>query len=122
MIGTEYFAKALRQVHTGPVLIIALVDWDPGGYHVAHTFARQLARYDFTAVDPCFLMHPNVFSAEELELFGRKLTPKSAKEASRIRNWVEKTGGLGGEARGIYVNCLYPLDRLAPELDRLLAD
>lgn len=72
LIAVDYFARALGKVYTGPVLIIALVDWDP---------------------DPRFLMRPEVVSAEELKLFARPLRLDTPTEATWIRNWAERPRG-----------------------------
>jgi len=121
LVAVEFFVRALRPVYTGPVSILALVDWDPGGDLVATTMLSHLNRYDFpTPNDPVFLMRPETFTAEELDLFSLTLHPNNPSEATLIKNWVQRTGGIHGQARGITCNCLHPLDRVIPALKNWL--
>ena len=102
--------------------MLALVDWDPGGHTVATSLVEHLARYGLTCPEPpAFLLRPEAFSPEELELFSKGLHGKTPQQVARIRNWVTQTGGIHGQPRGITLNCLQPLHRLTPELERLVA-
>lgn len=121
LISVEFFARALRKVYSGPVFVIALVDWDPGGHRVATTMGPHLRRYGFeTPADPVFLMRPETFSDEELALFAMTLRGDTPAELTTIQKWVEGTGGIHGQPRGIYCNCLHPLDRVVPTLEHWL--
>ncbi len=121
LVAVEFFVRALRQVYAGPVRVVALVDWDPGGHLVVTTLRLHLKRYGVkTPEEPLFLLRPELFTAEELELFPMTLTANTATEATVIGNWVERTGGIGGEARGITCNCLHPLERVVPALEQWL--
>ena len=118
LMAAEFFAKDLRRVYTGPVFVIALVDWDPGGATTAHSLVAQLARYDYPPrANPAFLLRPELFTPQEIELFSRALHATDPREAGRIANWVKTTGGIHGQARGIRADCLHPLERLLPQLE-----
>lgn len=107
LIEVEYFLKALGG--EGPIVVVAYVDWDPGGYWAAHTLINQCLRYGVAcAGGPHFLVRPEAFSAEELELYSRGLDEGD----SRATNWVGATGGIGGQARGIHCEWLRPFARV----------
>jgi hypothetical protein len=121
LVAVEFFARALRQVYTGPVFVIALVDWDPGGHQVATTMRPHLHRYGFqTPPDPGVLLRPETFTPAELDLFPITLHADSPTERAIINNWVERTGGIHGQPRGITCNCLHPLERVVPALENWL--
>lgn len=107
LIEVEYFLKALGG--EGPMVVIAYVDWDPGGYWAAHTLIHQCQRYEVAcAGGPHFLVRPEAFSDEELELYSRGLDEGD----SRVSNWVAATGGIGGRPRGIHCEWLRPFARV----------
>lgn len=117
LVAVEFFRDALREVYAGEVMVLVDGDYDPGGWLAGHTFVQHLGRY---AVDcprgPQFLICPEVFTAEELELFSR---PLSAKDG-RVDEWVAESGGIGGEARGIHADWLHPAERVQQAVQKWL--
>jgi hypothetical protein len=117
LIGSEYFAKGLLQVHSGPVQVIALVDYDPGGWWAARTLVRHLRRFGVDCLEkPLFVVGPERFTAEELALFSLPLDEDDA----RADGWFAETGGIGGERRVIHANWLRPAGRVRAVVEELL--
>lgn len=115
--SVEYFTAALRQVYPGPVRVIVYGDFDPGGRVAGLSFARHLDRYGAPCVrPPFFLVCPQLFSAEELELFARPLSTKN----DRVDDWVATTGGINGQPLGIHADWLQPAERVQEALEALL--
>lgn len=118
LLAVEFFCEALHKVYRGPVTVIDLGDFDPGGWVSGRTFVDHLARYH----TPCplgaqFLVRPELFTAEELELYSRALSIKN----ERIDGWLEESGGIAGQARGIHCDWLYPPERVVRAIQNLLA-
>lgn len=119
LIGSEYFAKGLLRVHSGPVVVIAYVDYDPGGWWAARTLVSHLRRFGVDCVlKPLFLVRPERFSAEELSLYTLPLD----EDDPRAQGWFQDTGGIGGERRVIHANWLRPAERVRAALVEMLAD
>ena len=117
LIGSEYFAKGLLRVHSGPVRVIALVDYDPGGWWAAHTLVRHLRRFGLDCPEkPLFVVQPHRFKAEELSLFSLPLD----EDDPRAEGWFAETGGIGGERRMIHANWLRPAGRVRAAVEELL--
>ena len=93
-MGREYFAKALLRVHS-KVRVIALVDYDPGGWWAAQTLVKHLRRLGVECDgEPVFVV-PG-------------------------RGWFGRTGGIGGEKLTIHANWLRPPSRVRAVLEELL--
>ena len=113
LMASEFFVKALREGYAGPVVVIAYVDFDPAGYIMGEAILDQLARYGVDSSHPTlYLCRPEAFSDEDLELFSFPVPDKG---------WVEKSGGIHGQSRGIYCNWLRPAERVEEELVKALA-
>lgn len=121
LIGTEFFAEMIRSV--GPLTIIAYVDYDPAGWIIVRSFIEQLRRYGIECVGGVrgFLVRPESFSAEELELYALPLDPESASSAGKAKLWMDETHGVNGEEKGIHANHLDPVERVAAVLEKILA-
>ena len=117
LISSEYFAKGLLRVHSGPVVVIAYVDYDPGGWWAARTLVSQLRRFGVECVlVPRYLVEPGRFTAEELGLYAMPLD----EDDPRADGWFAETGGIGGERRVIYANSLRPAQRVRAALVEML--
>lgn len=117
LIASEFFAKGLLKVHTGPIQIIALVDYDPGGWWAARTLAKHLRLFgiDCTAT-PLYLVHPDRFTPQELGLFTLPLE----EDDPRAEGWFRETNGIHGQRRIIHANWLRPAHRVRTALTELL--
>ena len=113
----EYFCDALRLLYQGPVTVIVYGDFDPGGHVAGHAFARHLERYQTPCpAGPHFLILPQLFTAEEIELFARPLSAKN----DRVDGWLDETGGINGQPLGIHADWLVPADRVLNALKALM--
>lgn len=98
-LSSEYAATALKDVAKGKVVeLIGIVDYDPSGYLIASSFHKQLGAAGLEANEPKLLIHPEHYTAEELEMYAFPL-PK--KQKTKLRNWLEATGGIDGEMMGL---------------------
>ena len=117
LISSEHFAKGLLAHHSGPVIVIAFVDHDPGGRWAARTLVSHLRKFGVDCAEtPLFLVTPQQFKAEELELYALPLDP----DDPRAEGWFSETGGIGGERRIIHANWLRPPERVRSALLELL--
>ncbi|MBX3172565.1 MAG: hypothetical protein KF760_34500 [Candidatus Eremiobacteraeota bacterium] len=121
LLATEFFSEKIR--HLGPLTIIAYVDYDPAGWIIVRSYIEQLARYGVECPGGVhgYLVRPESFTAEELELHALPLEPESASEAGKIKLWMQECGGIGGKPMGITANRLDPVERVAVVLQGLLA-
>lgn len=118
LLRAEYFCEALRAVHGGTVRVLVYGDFDPGGWSVGRAFVQHLLRYGVKCpAGPEFLVLPQVFTQEELDLFGRALSEKDG----RVDDWVVASGGIGGLARGIHADWLKPGERVRQAVAERLA-
>lgn len=107
--AAEFFCAALLAVYSGPIRILVYGDFDPGGRVAGTSLTEHLARFGAQCpAGPEFLITPEVFTAEELDLFSRPLT----KADGRVDDFVAETGGIHGQPRGIHADWLRPLDRV----------
>jgi len=117
LISSEYFAKGLLRVHSGPIVVIAYVDYDPGGWWAARTLVSQLRRFGVECeLEPRYLVEPGRFTPEELGLYAMPLD----EDDPRADGWFAETGGIGGERRVIYANSLRPAERVRAALVEML--
>ncbi|MBS2037281.1 hypothetical protein JST97_20000 [bacterium] len=122
LIGTEFFSDKIR--HLAPLWVIAYVDYDPSGWILARAFIDQLSRYDIDCHGDVqgWLVRPESFTPEELELFALPLEPEGAASAGKIKLWMEECGGINGQEMGITANRLHPVERVAAVLHKLLGE
>lgn len=121
LLDSEFLALALAQVVTGPIRIIAFTDFDPAGWALAASLAAHLARYGIQLSGPIvYLVRPEVFTAEEIELFSFDCPMASPATTTYALEWAERSGGIDGKPRGIHANHFQPLERVAAELQRHL--
>ena len=117
IVAVEFFCAALQLVHQGAVDVIDLGDFDPGGWLNGHTFVKHLSGYGIPCPrGPQFLIRPDLFTQEELELFSRPLSSKDG----RVDDWLAESGGIAGQPRGIHADWLQPPERVLTALQALL--
>lgn len=120
LIGTEFFAEKIA--HLGPIRLIAYVDYDPAGWIIARAFVEQLTRYGIACGGGVedFLVRPEHFTAEELELFALPVEADSPASAAKAELWLQETGGVGGRPLCLVANRLDPAERVAAVLGKIL--
>jgi hypothetical protein len=111
LLDAERFAGELRERGAGALRVIAYVDYDPAGWDIADAFPAQLARFGqpTSAID--HLVVPSRFSARELELFSYPVKGGGARDGVNQR-WMERTGGIHGQLRGLHSDHLLPYERV----------
>jgi hypothetical protein len=112
LIATEFFAAALRQVWSGPFLVIAYVDYDPEGWAIGHATANQIAFHGLQSLGVKFLIRGDCFTANEKQLYARPCSHGTAAQKTQTANWVKESGGLDGRALGIHANHVQPYERV----------
>ena len=119
IVCVEFFCAALHLVYQGPVDVIDFGDFDPGGWLNGHTFVKHLSGYGTACPKgPQYLIRPEVFTQEELDLFSRPLSSKDG----RVEEWLAESGGIAGQPRGIHADWLQPPDRVQAALEALLRE
>lgn len=112
-IATEHLVKALREATREPLIVVALVDWDPYGAIIRDSFCDQLRHYGMTIERVVDLVRPDRFTPTELEELSLPLSYDNPRHQGLLENWVRETGGIGGLAFGINSDGLRPVERLA---------
>lgn len=106
----------LRQIkaRTGddePIYILTMTDYDPAGYYIADTFKTQVEdlRLILELKSNVYInrigITPDQLTTEEVE--ANKYSPKKA----NIEKWLQLTGGINGEAKGLELDAFSP-DRI----------
>jgi hypothetical protein len=112
-VAVEFFCDALHKVYQGSVIVVDFGDFDPGGHVAGNSFVQHLERYNTTCLSgPHFVTKPELFTEEELDLFSRPLTEKDG----RVDEWLLRTGGINGKARGMHADHLHPPERVRKAL------
>ena len=109
-LTSEYTADHIRAVLPPgqPLMLIGLVDFDPAGAVIAAAFQRQLAAQGLDISALHTPVHPKRYNAEELELFSY---PLPRRQPTLTRRWLEQTGGVLGQPRGLELESM-PRGRL----------
>ena len=119
IVSVEFFCAALHLVYQGPVDVIDLGDFDPGGWLNGHTFVKHLSGHGVPCPrGPQYLIRPELFTQEELDLFSRPLSSKDG----RVEEWLTESGGIAGQPRGIHADWLQPPERVQAALEALLRE
>ena len=115
--SVEFFCAALRLVYQGPVTVIDLGDFDPGGWLNGRVFVGHMERYDTPcASGPHYLIRPELYTQQEIEILSRPLSSKDG----RVDDWLAESGGINGQPRGIHADWLQPPERILQALIALL--
>lgn len=94
-----------------PIHILTLTDYDPSGYYIANTFQKQAQQLQSALNMDCPVqikrigITPDQLTFEEIE--NNKYTPKK----SNRDKWLQLTGGINGEPKGLELDALPP-DRI----------
>lgn len=111
-LSSEYTLAALKAEglapEHNPLRLIGLVDYDPSGDIIARSFQEQLAELGWPQTTLETLIEPSHYRADELEMFAFEL-PK--RQRTKTEKWLEKTGGIGGEALGLEAESM-PYERV----------
>jgi hypothetical protein len=83
-----------------------------GGWTVADSFAAQLLRFCGRYSHLLHLIRPECFTAEELELYALPCPSGTPALRTKAKNWVKRSGGIGGQALGMDANKLKPHERV----------
>lgn len=118
-LTSEYTADHIREVlpPRQPLILFGLVDFDPAGAVIAAAFQRQLAAQGLDVSTLHLPIHPQYYSPEELELFSY---PLSKRQPTLTRRWLDRTGGILGQPRGLEIESM-PRPRLLSLLEQHLA-
>lgn len=94
-----------------PIYILTMTDYDPAGYYIADTFKNQVEdlRLILKLKSEVYInrigITPDQLSRAEVE--ANKYSPKKA----NIEKWLEMTGGINGEPKGLELDAFSP-DRI----------
>lgn len=119
LVGVEFLARTLDP--GTPLVVLALVDWDPWGAIIRRSFVRMLERYGHRVARVVDLVRPEHFSAEELRDLSYPLVAGRSLPQGTLDGWMAEGGGIAGEARGMHSDHLRPVERLRAVVGRVLA-
>jgi hypothetical protein len=97
-IETEFLVRkmAKKGLLKVPVHIFSMVDYDPSGYWIEREFVKQVKSYNVEVGDVHSIISPKGIPHEKLEIYKFKL-----KAGPKTTNWLQITGGIGGEPYGL---------------------
>lgn len=117
-LAVDYLVAELQKVVSGPVMVIAYVDYDPSGWQIARTFVTMLLRYGLTlAKELVILPRLEHFTAEEIDF----ALPCPADDATENEKWIAEGGGVYGQALGLHTNDLRPGHRIVDIIGNLIS-
>lgn len=111
LLSTEYFAKMLRAAGVSTVVVLAYVDFDPGGWIAISGFQAQLARYAIQVRHTGYLIRPSRFTSNEIALHAYPVRATTPQIGGKIEDWLAASGGIEGAPRGLHADTL-PVDRV----------
>ena len=99
-LSSEYTVRALREVvpEGQTVKLIGLVDYDPSGWSIAQSFTRQLRMCGLQTDEPILLIDPKYYEPHEIDMFAFTLPRR---QPTKQAKWMELSGGIDGEPRGL---------------------
>ena len=117
-LSAEYLTTQLREAlgEVPALRLVAVTDYDPSGLFIQRAFKEQLHHHGLAIAEHHSLIAPDAFTKQERALLSYAVPSKQPK---RVQGWLDDTGGLDGQARGIEADAL-PKDRLRERLDRVL--
>jgi len=120
LTASQYLAEALQPY--GPVVVLALVDYDPGGWITGSSQVDHLRQFGLTVRgDAVYLVIPKLFSAEEIDLYALPCKTRPPRVAAEVAAWLVKSGGIGGEPLSLLADNLSP-ERLRERVTQVLAE
>lgn len=102
-ITSEYFCEAYRKKIAAtpdfpPVVVLALVDYDPFGWTLQGTFMNDLKIFGVKVTAPViFLTLPRHFTQDELVQHSIDLEKAGSTPPGMLRKWLKLTGGIDGK-------------------------
>jgi hypothetical protein len=111
-LTSEYTATHLRAAlpRLRAVRLIGIVDYDPSGDIIAQAFQNQLAKVGLGRTTLATVLHPRHYAPAEVAV---ARYPLSKRRRTIVAKWMQKTGGIGGEAFGLESESLPPERMLA---------
>ena len=121
-LTSKYTATAIldqnnENVHVHP---IGIVDFDPDGHIIAEAFARQLRAAGLIKNSLQIAINHRFYSEEEKRVF-RSPFSRAPNQQTKIKRWLNKTDGLGGEAYGLEAESV-PIERVSAQVNRLISE
>lgn len=121
LLDSEYLVEDLRKAGVARVVVLAYVDFDPEGWTMPEVLLNHVMRYGLQAdLQIRYLVRPECFTEEELELYSMPCPAPNAAARTRLRHWVERSGGIAGKGWGIHANHLKPVERVMARVRELL--
>jgi len=99
-------------VVTGPVRVVAYVDYDTGGWIIGHAFVKQLRNLGVSVSQVDFLIREECFTAEEKHLYAHPCSMSTPAYRTKTLGWLKEGGGLDGKPMGIHSNHVQPYERV----------
>jgi hypothetical protein len=99
-LTSEYTARDIGAAlkPNSKLKLIGIVDYDPAGDLIAHAFQAQLAVTGLPNSILNTVIDPKHYSKEEIEIYK---FPIPKKDKTKLNQWLEKTGGIDGQAYGL---------------------
>jgi len=100
-LTSEYTATHIKEKLTETnqsILLIGIVDYDPSGYIISHSFQKQLAVFGFNHSDLITIVNPKHYTQQKIDMFKFQL-PRRQK--TKTKKWMAKTNGINGEFYGL---------------------
>ena len=120
LIDAEFLALELAQRGIFEVELLALVDYDPAGWDLAEGFVPQLERYNLRVRGKVVMVvTAECFTQREIRLHAYPCPTSTPALATQTRRWLEKCGGIHGQAFGIGADHFRPLERIVERLEAL---
>ena len=120
VLTSEYTWRAINKER--PQLevlhLVGIVDYDPAGHNIASSFRDQLNQLGAPPIEMQLIINPKHYSREELQMFA--ISPSSG-QSTRLRNWLEETKGIGGQAKSLEVESM-PRSRLRQLIQQAIDD
>jgi len=122
LLSTEYCAEAFLKLGIQRVEILSFVDFDPGGWVAASSFAEQMRGCGVEVSRVIHLVRPERFPPEVLAMHSEAIDTPTPQVAGKVKAWVAESGGVGGEARSIGAHHFTPYALVREHFVRLLSE
>jgi hypothetical protein len=100
-LTSEYTATHIKnklKTHKQNILLIGIVDYDPSGDIISHSFQKQLAVFGLNHSNLITIVNPKHYTQQKIDMFKFQL-PKRQK--TKTKKWITKTNGINGELYGL---------------------
>ncbi|MBU49051.1 MAG: hypothetical protein CL920_10180 [Deltaproteobacteria bacterium] len=120
VLSTEYLVHELsKKVELSKTFVaLSITDWDPSGHQIAQAQVRQFGSFGLKEVVHKPMIHPEHYTQDEIEIFRY---PLPGRQKTKNQNWLEETGGIGGELLGLESDSL-PRKRLRQLIEKALSE